>query len=227
MVQLSPRLLWIADRVPEGSVYADIGTDHGKLPIYLIQSGRINYALASDIGEAPVERAAMNIRFYGLEDKIELHVSDGLCAADALLPTAISICGMGGETICNILSASKSVRRQGVRLLLQPMTDFSMLRLYLASNGFSIFDEEILLSEGRLYQCIAAEYRGVPYTLTPAEAEVGKQNIQKRTPQFLTYLARRLKIVEKCIVGKQRALISADAEILLAEEYRSILSGDV
>ena len=227
MIQLSPRLLWIAERVLPQSVYADIGTDHGKLPIYLVQSGKIDHAFASDVSRIPVERASRNIAHYGLQSQIRLEMCDGLALADALLPTAVSICGMGGETICKILSASTSVRRGGVRLLLQPMTDFSVLRNYLAENGFAIFDEEIVRSEGRLYQCLAAEYDGAPYTLTPAEAEVGRLNIQKRSPLFLSYLERRLKIVEKCIAGRQLAFLSADAQEQLAEEYRSILSGGV
>ena len=182
---LSPRLRFAADRVRRGAVFADVGTDHAKLPIALVEAGRVSFA-----------------------------------------PTDIAICGMGGETIVGILDAAAFIRDARVQLILQPMTDFSMLRTYLAASGFAVTEEDIVLSEGRMYQCLCAAHTSVPYTLIPIEAELGRLNIEKRTPLFLRYVHRRKAIVEKQIAGKRKAGADAAAELALLDGYNGILEGE-
>lgn len=109
---------------------------------------------------------------------------DGLQGIVSFAPTDIAICGMGGETICAILQEANRLKDPNVRLLLQPMTDFALLRRFLSSRGFGILDEEIVESEHRLYQCLAVSFTGCPYTLTEAEAEVGPLNIKRRDQYF-------------------------------------------
>lgn len=222
---LSPRLRFAADRVRRGAVFADVGTDHAKLPIALVEAGWVSFAVASDIGEQPAAIAAARIAEQGLSDKIRVTVCDGLAPLEHFAPTDIAICGMGGETIVGILDAAAFIRDARVQLILQPMTDFSMLRTYLAASGFAVTEEDIVLSEGRMYQCLCAAYTGVPYTLTPIEAELGRLNIEKRTPLFLRYVHRRKAIVEKQIAGKRKAGADAAAELALLDGYNGILEG--
>ncbi len=223
---LSPRLRFAADRVRAGAVFADVGTDHAKLPIALVEAGRVSFAIASDIGEQPAAIASARIAEKGFSDKIRVTVCDGLAPLARFAPTDIAVCGMGGETIVGILAAADFIRAARVRLILQPMTDFSMLREYLAAQGFAVTDEEIVLSEGRMYQCLCVAYTGKPYTLTPLEAELGRLNIERRTPLFLRYVRRRKSIVEKQIAGKRRAGADAAAELLLLDGYNRILEGE-
>lgn len=221
--ELNPRLSWIANRVRHGARFADIGTDHAKLPVYLVQKGIACCAIASDIGEAPAKRAAQNIQACGLSKKIQVVVCDGLQGVVSFAPTDIAICGMGGETICAILQEADQLKDPKVRLLLQPMTDFALLRRFLSSRGFGILDEEIVESEHRLYQCLAVSFTGCPYTLTEAEAEVGPLNIKRRDPVFLRYVRRRAGIVQACMDGKRAAGAGCAKEHALLAAYMKIL----
>lgn len=220
---LSPRLRFAADRVRDGAVFADIGTDHAKLPIALVDAGRVSLAIASDIGEQPAAIAAARIAEKGFSDRIRVTVCDGLAPLEHFAPTDIAVCGMGGETIAGILDAAAFIRDPHVQLILQPMTDFAALREYLAAHGFSVTDEDIVLSEGRMYQCLCASFTGTPYTLTPVEAELGRLNIEKHTPLFLRYVRRRKTIAEKQIAGKRSAGADAAAELALLDGYNRIL----
>ena len=226
MDMLSPRLRYAADRVRDGAVFADVGTDHAKLPIALAAAGRVSFAIASDIGEQPAAIARARIAEQGFADRIQVAVCDGLSGLERFAPTDIAVCGMGGETIVGILRAADFIRDARVKLILQPMTDFSMLREYLAAAGFAVTDEDIILSEGRMYQCLCAAYTGEPYSLTPLEAELGRLNIERRTPLFLRYVRRRKNIVEKQIAGKRLAGADASAELLLLCGYNDILEGE-
>ena len=40
-VELTPRLRSVAELVPRGARFADVGTDHAYLPVWLLQQGRI------------------------------------------------------------------------------------------------------------------------------------------------------------------------------------------
>lgn len=225
--RLTPRLMWFADRVRKRVLFADIGTDHAKLPVYLVKKGTVAKAIAADIGEGPIARARMHISAYGCDNKIETVVTDGLQELAITPPADIAICGMGGETIRNILDAAPLVKNADVRLLLQPMTDFALLRTYLAENGFVPFEEDIVLSEGRMYQCMVVTYSGEPYTLTAEEAELGKRCIKTRSETFLQYVKRRYVIVEKCRIGKQKANADTAEEDALLAAYDKILKGEI
>ena len=225
--RLNPRLAWFVERVRRGVQFADIGTDHAKLPVQLVKSGKIAKAIAADIGEGPIARARMYIHACGCAGKIETVVTDGLSGLAILPPTDIAVCGMGGETIRNILAAAPVVKDPRVRLLLQPMTDFALLRNYLAENGFAPIEEDIVASEGRMYQCMIVSYDGAPYALTDAEAELGKLCIQKRSETFLQYVQRRQAIIEKCRLGKQKANADTAEEDALLCAYERILAGEI
>ena len=222
---IRPRLRWFADRVRPGVLFVDIGTDHAKLPVSLVQSGKITHAIAADIGEGPIGRARAFIHACGLSHKIDTYICDGVAALPITPPADIAICGMGGETIQGIIDAAPILKNENIRLLLQPMTDFALLRRYLAANGFAAIEEDIVSSDGRMYQCMVFRYSGETYTLSPAEAELGALCIQTRSDTFLQYVKRRINIVQKCVNGK---LVSGadifEEEVLLAA-YQKIMEG--
>lgn len=220
--KLSARLLWIANRVRENIKLYDVGTDHAKLPAYLLDNNRITSSVASDIHQGPLDKAQVFVNMCGYKDRISLVKADGLMGIDIVPPCDISICGMGGETIVNILSAAEKVRDGNVRLLLQPMTDFSKLRTFLSEQGFEIIDENIVFSDDREYQCIVAVYSGNAYELSAVEKELGKLCIAKRGDVFLQYVERKINSLETCINGKKKASLDVSFEELLCEEYRRI-----
>lgn len=224
---IRPRLLWFAERVRDGVTFADIGTDHAKLPVFLVKNGKISHAFASDIGEGPIERARAYIAINGLSDKIKTYIGDGVTHLDIQLPADIAVCGMGGETIINIIDSAPFLKNSDIRLLLQPMTDFTMLRRYLAENGFEALDEDIVESDGRMYQCLMVCYTAKQYQLSDAEAELGKMCIEKRSDTFLKYVQRRYNIVKKCADGKIKAGLNASEEAALLADYDKILKGEI
>lgn len=216
--------MWFADRVRRGVVFADIGTDHAKLPVYLIKSGKATRAIASDIGEGPIARARTYIAMNGLSNKIDTYIGDGIAHLDITAPADIAICGMGGETIVNIIAGAPFVKNPDIRIMMQPMTDFTMLRKYLAENGFYPIAEDIIESDGRMYQCMIYGYNGEKYAISDVEAELGAKCIEARSETFVKYVKRRYNIVKKCLDGKNKAGIDPSEEKALLANYEVILN---
>ena len=120
-IRLSPRLQMVADFVPPCACAADIGTDHGYLPVWLLQSGVIQSAIAADIHAGPLANARQSAAAYDLEERFRFVQADGLQFSGAQAADVITIAGMGGETICTILAAAPWLR-EGRRLILQPQS---------------------------------------------------------------------------------------------------------
>lgn len=195
-IKLSKRLSTVASLVRNGAFVADIGTDHGYLPIYLMSIGTISGAVASDVNKGPLHRAQENILKYSFDKKIFTKLANGLDGIDEFSPTDIMICGMGGELIATILDRSEYIKKSGIRLILQPMTSIYELREYL-SSGFSVIDEKIVCEDGKIYQIICAEYDGKSHSYTKAELELGKRNIEKREDGFYELLNSTVAKKEK------------------------------
>lgn len=159
MLKLSKRLT-AAAQLLRGGLTVDIGTDHAYLPAFLVQSGKCERCIASDIGRGPLLNAAKTVENCGLEDRIELRLSDGLNEISPDEAEEIAICGMGGNLIEEILTAAPWVKREGMHLCLQPMTHFENVRAYLFSNGFEIGKETVCFDEGRFYLTVSADYTG-------------------------------------------------------------------
>ncbi len=162
-----------------GARVADIGTDHASLPIFLVGNGIAPSALACDINDGPLRAAKLNIASAGLSEHIGTRLTDGLDGIDDYAPEDIYVLGMGGELISRILLASQLSRKEGVRLILQPMTHAHDLRQDLFANGYNIVDETLVRDRDRVYQIIVAEYDGVVRTATQAELWLGKKNIER------------------------------------------------
>ena len=175
------RLRLAASFVRSGARFADIGTDHAYLPIYLLREGRIASAVAADVAEGPLGRARRNVEECGLSDRIELRLADGLSGMEGCGLTDIAICGMGGELIAAILRAAPFVREGDVRLILQPMTRIAELRRYLAAEGFAIDGERYAVAAGRAYTCLCVTFTGVPYPIDAVTAELGFH--ERRLPE--------------------------------------------
>lgn len=166
MRELRPRLKAAAAMVPPGSVVADIGTDHAYLPAFLLLSGVCPRVIACDVGEKPLRNAAETVKIYHLEEKIDLRISDGLQKVRPEEYDAVTVCGMGGTLIAEILEKASLPR--DVRLVLQPMTHAEDVRAWLCRSGFVIGQEVCVRDAGRVYCCLCAER-----TVSPVPAEPG------------------------------------------------------
>ena len=139
--KLSNRLDLVASFVPAGARLLDVGSDHAYLPIALLQEGKIEVAIAGEVVEGPYQSALQNVADNGLEDKIEVRLANGLAAfepADGI--SCITIAGMGGRLIADILAAGLEKLAGVSRLVLQPNNREDELRAWLVEHGFRVVD---------------------------------------------------------------------------------------
>lgn len=211
-MELSPRLQAVADQVPEGAVFADIGTDHAYLPVWLLLNGRIDHAIAADLREGPLARARETAAQYGVTDRVSFRLCDGLTGIRAGETDMIAIAGMGGETIASILAAAPWTRE--CKLLLQPMTSFPDLRFWLQQNGYMIENEKVVREGERLYS-IWNVTGGTMKQLSPAELWVGVQSDDPLRMEYLTMMEEKL---ERSLRGHLAASTPNETEITALTE---------
>ncbi len=225
-MQLDTRLRAAADMVPRGARLADIGSDHAYLPIALSLEGKIKCALASDINEGPVMSAVANIAKNGLSDKIKAIRADGLDKARDFSPDCITILGMGGELIVNIIDRADWVRDENITLVLQPMTHGEILAKYLSENGFELTCESIVCDNGRddrIYRIIKAKFDGKRREISEAEALIGKINLDRGDDATRRYIMRAVNLLNTKINGKEKAGGDTKGERALVSELEKYI----
>lgn len=156
MIKLSERLQAVADLITPGLNVSDVGCDHGYLSIYLMTNGIAKSVIASDVRKGPLSKAAENIKIYGLEDKIELRLSDGLKMIEPGEVDSIVMSGMGGNLMMELLDASKDVVDKAKEFILQPQSEVRGLRHYLKDNGFLIVSEAMIYEDNKYYPMMKA-----------------------------------------------------------------------
>ena len=158
-IQLSKRLQYVADFITPGLVLADIGTDHGFIPIYMVLADKSPKAFAMDINEGPLERATEHIEEKGLGDKIETRLSDGLQKLNGNEAESVLIAGMGGSLVIKILDEGKHALEGVKELVLSPHTEADLVRGYLKTTDFVIEKEGMVIDAGKYYVVIKARRR--------------------------------------------------------------------
>lgn len=189
---LSLRLERVAAHIPAGSRLADIGSDHAYLPVALMRRGLISMGLAGEVALTPFHAAERTVRENDVEQHITVRMANGLAAIepeDGI--TAISVCGMGGETIRDILENGKARLSGQERLILQPNGGEQPLRYWLMENGYRIISEELLRENSFDYEIIVADRVG-PVIYSAQELYFGPLQMQARTPAFLSKWQRIL-----------------------------------
>jgi tRNA (adenine22-N1)-methyltransferase len=151
MIKLSKRMKAVAAMVTSGGVLADVGTDHGYIPIALIQRQKIKSAIAMDINKGPLAHAQDNIASAQLGDYIQTRLSDGVAALGEGEADSILIAGMGGELVIHILSEGEKVCKAASELILQPQSDIRKVREYLRLHHYKIVDEDMICEDGKYY----------------------------------------------------------------------------
>ncbi|TDL98132.1 tRNA (adenine(22)-N(1))-methyltransferase TrmK [Macrococcus brunensis] len=178
---IGTRLKKVADYV-KGTTLADIGSDHAYLPIYLMQQHQIEQAVAGEIVEGPFQAAVRNVRSEGLSHKIQVRMGSGLEVIENGEVDCITICGMGGPLISDILLAGRSKLESKPRLILQSNIHSEAVRHALQSLGYQIVAEEIIKEKKHIYEIIVAE-EGV-MALTEAEMKFGPLLLREQSETF-------------------------------------------
>jgi tRNA (adenine22-N1)-methyltransferase len=151
MITLSKRLEAIASLITPGYIVADVGTDHGYIPIYQIQQNRSPSAIAMDLRKGPLQRAADHIQSCGLSDRIQTRLSDGPAALGVGEAETIVVAGMGGELVLHILTDGEAVCRSAKELILQPQSEIAGVRRYLREHAYRIVAENMIYEDGKYY----------------------------------------------------------------------------
>lgn len=219
-MQLSKRLQSIADLVPANSKVADIGTDHGYIPIYLMRTQRANYCIASDINKGPLESAKRNMAKYQVKN-IETRQGSGLqtITKDDQLDAFI-IAGMGGYLIHDILKKDLDLVKGMKRIILQPQNNIPELRRYIHQIGFKIEQEVFLEEEGKYYNIIVAIPGQEKYE-EAYEYVYGKYLLEHLTPLYKSWLIYKgegyKKLIDKLEQSEAEQIKERIAE--LEKEY--------
>ena len=202
-IHLSKRLKALANMVTDGNRLADIGTDHGYIPIYLCQTGKIPSALAMDIGKGPLQQAQTHIAEHGLSEQIKTRLSDGMAALQFGEADTILIAGMGGGLVMKILSEGAEKLTGKEELILQPQSEIALVREFLRVRNFQILNEDMILEDGKYYpmmkvsqQKAAEQTKILPQEVADA---FGLVLLQKRHPVLKEWLERELRTTNSVI----------------------------
>ncbi len=198
MIILSKRLRMNASMVTEGYRLADVGTDHGYIPIALVQEGKIPSALAMDVNPGPLKRAQQHIQEYQLDSLIHTRLSDGVKNLRPEEADSVLIAGMGGALVVKILEEGKEVLKTVKELILQPQSELDKVRRYLESAGYVIVKEDMVLEDGKYYPVMKAELGKMQY-----EQEIfyhyGKLLLEQKHPVLKEFLVFKMETCENIL----------------------------
>lgn len=195
---LSQRLQDVANYIPTGARLLDVGSDHAYLPIYLMEKGLIAFAIAGEVVKGPYDSAVTNVASSGLSDKIQVRLANGLAAfeeADDI--SVITICGMGGYLISDILENGRAKLTNVDRLILQPNNREDELRDWLGRNGFKIIAEKIMTENDKFYEIMVVEPGQMD--LDARELRFGPHLLQEKSQVFKAKWQRELGKLESAL----------------------------
>lgn len=224
-MRLSKRLETVASFVEKGSRVADVGTDHGYIPIILTERHQASGAIAMDIGKSPLERAKEHIRERGLEDKIETRLCDGVKGLAPGEADTVIIAGMGGELVIHIMEDGNRLWDCVKHWILSPQSELHKVRRFLEGRGFAIVKEDMVEEDGKYYTVMDAVRKGGGSAgggereTEPKEAELqeakylfGPRLIEERHPVLLEFLKKEEHVLAEITenLEKERGLRALD-----------------
>lgn len=225
MQKLSNRLHQIAMLVPKNSRIADIGTDHGYLPVYLAENKFAEYIIACDLREKPLAAASKNISVSNTEN-IDLRISDGF---ENISPDEIDtavIAGMGGEVISGIIQRCYWLKNGKYTLILQPTTSPEKLREFLSLSGYSVNCEKAVSENGKLYSIMLVKYSNKTDALPPYKLYIG--NLTPTDADSTAYIKKQLNRISK-LANDLRYIENKHNDFIyysqIANKLKSVLGG--
>lgn len=201
---MSKRLDKIASYVKEGIGAADVGTDHGYIPVMLRRRGYEGNIIGTDINEGPLSKARLSLAEAGFEDRVTLMLCDGLESVDPNSVNTIIVAGMGGDTITGILDRAEWCSRKDIRLILQPVTKPEILRYWLINNDFQITDEALVKENGTVYQIICAK-PGNSEKYKDSELFTGKLSRIRSEELFHEHISIHIKRFKSAVENLEKA----------------------
>lgn len=221
-MRLSRRLEAVASFVPQGSRVADVGTDHGYIPIWLVEQGIADYAIAMDVRTGPLQRAEEHIARHKLESCIEIRLSDGLAQLRPGEADTVVIAGMGGELMLRIMRDGSHMWDSVSRFVLSPQSELEIFRRGMEEMGFVITEETMLQEEGKYYTVMAAE-RGRMHYAKDYQYRYGDCLIRQKSPVLREYLEReeqKLRQIIRRLEAQETETAHARLQEVESELYR-------
>ncbi len=200
----------VADMVSSCDTLADIGCDHGYLSIWLLRNGICKKAVAMDLREGPLKHAEGNRRFFHMEERMELRLSDGLAKLEPEEADAIVCAGMGGQLVIDILRKKPECTLRASQLILQPQSEIAEVRRYLHHIGFRIEDEEMCFEDGKFYTVMKA-VPGREDAYSEEEYLAGKCLIAKKHPVACIYMKEQVEKRKKVLQELEKASVEKAA----------------
>lgn len=195
-MKLTQRLEKILEMTPKSTCVADIGTDHGYIPIELIEREITKKAIASDINELPLEKAKNNAIFRGLENKIDFRLGSGLKVLKKNEADGVIIAGVGGELMIDILKISMDIVKSLRFIILQPAQNPEVIRQFVYDKNFTILKEDMIKEDdGRFYEYIKIKYDEsvLGFSHNPKDFEISPILVQNRNPVLRDWLIEKMR----------------------------------
>ncbi len=201
-IKLSPRLAVIGNCVAGAKTMADIGTDHGYLPVSLVATGQVDFAIASDTNAKPLKKAEKIIADFKLEKLIETRLGSGLSVLQPGEVQAVVMAGMGGLLIRDLLERDRQVALKMEKMVLQPMNNQAVLRKYLEDRGYQIIKEDLCQEVDRIYE-IMVVVPGKMVISNPLEYELGFEYVKHQHPLLKALIDRKIYLENKIVLNTQ------------------------
>lgn len=221
-MKLSPRLKCVASFVKKDARVVDVGTDHGYIPVYLVENNISKKIIATDINKGPLNKAKRLIQLRQYEDYIETRLGNGLEVLNPKEVDTAIIAGMGGLLITEIIAGAENVVKNIDTFILQPMVASDLVRKFLYSNNFKIIDEKLAKEEEKIYEIIVAQH-GKDKLEKEIHLEIGKCLINNRDKLLNDFIRKKICEIDK-ILYKMEGKNSKKAELkrqdLLIRKYR-------
>ena len=216
--RLSQRLSRIAEMVPEGVFLADVGSDHAWLPIYLVESGKVPWAMAIDNKVGPFLRLKENVDASSVGNRILCSRSDGISEITESVD-CVALCGMGGLLSCDILEAHKEKLPQIQTIVMDPHRDLLAVRKRVSALGYHLIDESMVY-EDKVYYTVLLWAKGAPsLPYNEAELALGPILLHKEDAVYDAWLhSQREKLqglLQKDLDEEKRAAYKAAHEMIV------------
>lgn len=222
MFNYSSRIQKLWELAGNCRVLGDVGTDHALVPIYMIENGMCEKAIASDINKGPLRKASDNIRRTGLRARIDLRLGEGLRPYSPGECDVYVIAGMGGTMIADILARTPEVACTTEKIILQPNTCRADLRKYLNENGYEILDENCAAEKKHIYVFMTVQYTGAaPKDLSDIDLEMG--SILQDKPEGVVYFRALYEKMYRKLVGLEHSYNVPAEEIQAVRNLMSFL----
>lgn len=193
-MNLSDRLIKITEFIKKDTTILDVGTDHGYIPIYLIENKISKKIIASDISPGSLSKTIELVKRKGLEKEIDSRVGNGLDVIKPFEVEGVIMAGMGGILIQNILRRNKKVTDSIDYFIFQPMIASKELRQYLSRNNFKIIDEDLSKEGDKFYEILYVE-KGFENPKEEIYYEISERLIEKEHPLLKEFIQNKIKLI--------------------------------